>query len=138
MTTGNQDERKTRTELLAELKHLRKQVAALNTAKTELKASENALRDSEEKYRKLFDHAGDAIFLSDELQFIDCNKQALRMFRCSKQQLKPVIAHGNTFSPEVQPDGTDSQAKALAATGKPVVINVHIAKTEFRKGSISM
>jgi len=30
------------------------------------------------------------------------------------------------------------EAKALAATGKPVVINVHIGKTEFRKGSVSM
>ncbi len=30
------------------------------------------------------------------------------------------------------------QAKALAASGKPVCINVHIARSEFRKGSISM
>ncbi len=35
-------------------------------------------------------------------------------------------------------DAVLDEAKALAATGKPVVINVHIAKTEFRKGSISM
>jgi acetolactate synthase-1/2/3 large subunit len=30
------------------------------------------------------------------------------------------------------------QAKSLAASGKPVCINVHIARSEFRKGSISM
>jgi len=35
-------------------------------------------------------------------------------------------------------DTTLDQAKALAASGKPVVINVHIASSEFRKGSISM
>ncbi len=35
-------------------------------------------------------------------------------------------------------DAVLDEAKALAATGKPVVINVHIAKNEFRKGSISM
>jgi acetolactate synthase-like protein len=35
-------------------------------------------------------------------------------------------------------DAVLDEAKALAASGKPVVINVHIAKTEFRKGSISM
>lgn len=35
-------------------------------------------------------------------------------------------------------DSVLDEAKALAAAGKPVVINVHIAKTEFRKGSISM
>ena len=31
-----------------------------------------------------------------------------------------------------------AQAKRWAAEGKPVLINVHIGKTEFRKGSISM
>ncbi|HYU15907.1 MAG TPA: thiamine pyrophosphate-dependent enzyme, partial [Candidatus Acidoferrum sp.] len=30
------------------------------------------------------------------------------------------------------------RAKSLAASGKPVCINVHIARSEFRKGSISM
>lgn len=31
-----------------------------------------------------------------------------------------------------------AQAKALAAEGQPVLINAHIGKTDFRKGSISM
>ena len=35
-------------------------------------------------------------------------------------------------------DATLDEAKALAASGKPVVINVHIARTDFRKGSISV
>ena len=35
-------------------------------------------------------------------------------------------------------DAVLDEAKAIAASGKPVVINVHIARTEFRKGSISM
>ncbi|MDH3652961.1 MAG: thiamine pyrophosphate-binding protein [Myxococcales bacterium] len=35
-------------------------------------------------------------------------------------------------------DQTLDEAKALAAAGKPVVINVHIAATDFRKGSISV
>jgi acetolactate synthase-like protein len=35
-------------------------------------------------------------------------------------------------------DAVLDEAKALAASGTPVAINVHIAKTEFRKGSISM
>ena len=35
-------------------------------------------------------------------------------------------------------DATLDRAKALAASGKPVVINVHIATTDFRKGSISV
>ena len=35
-------------------------------------------------------------------------------------------------------DAVLDEAKALAASGKPVVINVHISKTDFRQGSISM
>ena len=35
-------------------------------------------------------------------------------------------------------DETLDEAKAIAASGKPVVINVHIAGTDFRKGSISV
>jgi acetolactate synthase-1/2/3 large subunit len=37
-----------------------------------------------------------------------------------------------------QIDATLDEAKALAASGKPVVMNVHIASTDFRKGSISV
>jgi acetolactate synthase-1/2/3 large subunit len=35
-------------------------------------------------------------------------------------------------------DATLREAKTIAASGKPVVINVHIARTDFRKGSISV
>ena len=35
-------------------------------------------------------------------------------------------------------DATLAEAKRLAKTGKPVCINVHLRKSDFRKGSISM
>ena len=35
-------------------------------------------------------------------------------------------------------DSVLDEAKAIAASGKPVVVNVHIANTDFRKGSISV
>jgi acetolactate synthase-1/2/3 large subunit len=35
-------------------------------------------------------------------------------------------------------DGVLAEAKAIATTGRPVCINVHLRKTDFRKGSISM
>lgn len=35
-------------------------------------------------------------------------------------------------------DETLDRAKAIAREGKPVLVNVHIAKTDFRKGSISI
>ena len=35
-------------------------------------------------------------------------------------------------------DGVLAEAKAIAKTGRPVCINVHLRKTDFRKGSMSM
>jgi len=35
-------------------------------------------------------------------------------------------------------DGVLAEAKAIARTGRPVCINVHLRKTDFRKGSISI
>lgn len=35
-------------------------------------------------------------------------------------------------------DGVLAEARAIARTGRPVCINVHLRKTDFRKGSISM
>ena len=35
-------------------------------------------------------------------------------------------------------DATLAEAKAIAKTGRPVCVNVHLRRTDFRKGSISM
>ncbi len=48
---------------------------------------EQKLLDSERKYRTLFESANDAIFLIDELYFIDCNIQATRLLKCAKKDI---------------------------------------------------
>jgi acetolactate synthase-like protein len=35
-------------------------------------------------------------------------------------------------------DATLAEAKSIAKTGRPVCINIHLRRTDFRKGSISM
>ncbi len=73
--------------------------------------AEQALRESEEKYRSLFQNAYDAIFLMDEDIFVDCNPAAEEMFRCSKEE---IVGHSPaSLSPPRQPDGGDSRTKAL-------------------------
>ncbi len=47
-------------------------------------------------------------------------------------------AVGLLLDDPAQVDEKLDEAKALAAAGKPVVINVHISATDFRKGSISV
>ncbi|MDQ8022589.1 MAG: EAL domain-containing protein [Moraxellaceae bacterium] len=45
------------------------------------------LRDSERRYRSLFDLAGDAIFVIREGHITDCNAFATRLFDCSREAL---------------------------------------------------
>jgi PAS domain S-box-containing protein len=65
----------------------------------------------EERYHALFDHAAEAILLSDDNGYIDCNKKAPHLFGVTREQLL-----GCTFadlSPPKQPDGRDSLEKGL-------------------------
>jgi PAS domain S-box-containing protein len=70
---------------------------------TERKQTEGALRDSEMRYRTIFESAGDAILLSKGDVFTDCSAKALELFRCTRDQL---VGHTLLdFSPRLQPDG---------------------------------
>ncbi|HNH36389.1 MAG TPA: PAS domain S-box protein, partial [Rhodocyclaceae bacterium] len=70
------------------------------------------LRDSEERYRALFETAGDALLILDGGRFIDCNGKALEVYGCSRGEL--VGATPDLLSPPRQPDGRDSRAAAMA------------------------
>jgi PAS domain S-box-containing protein len=73
--------------------------------------TEAALRESEEKYRAVFNASSDAFFLMDEL-FRDCNQRACELWACSRED---IIGHSPAeFSPEQQPDGRLSSEAAHA------------------------
>jgi PAS domain S-box-containing protein len=76
---------------------------------TDLRRAEQALQESEVKYRSLFEYAYDAIILIRDGRVTDCNSRALEMFGCTRDEFV-----GNTisaFAPPVQPDGSDSKEK---------------------------
>jgi PAS domain S-box-containing protein len=77
---------------------------------TETKRNQVTLHDQEATYRTLFDGMGDAIALSQNGKYVDCNTAALKMFRCTREQ---IIGHPSPLpSPEFQPDGTPSIEQA--------------------------
>lgn len=72
--------------------------------------AEAALKKSEEKYRSLFNTAGDAILVVDTAGVQSCNHFALELFGCEENDF---IGHSLLdFSPQTQADGHPSAEKA--------------------------
>ena len=83
---------------------------------TDRRESEQAMRESEARYRLLVDHAPEAIvvFDADEGRFVDANEYAEQLFGMERQQLLRVGAVER--SPALQPDGTQSAELARTYT----------------------
>lgn len=72
---------------------------------TSLRMAQEELQQSEERFRRLFQHTADPVFLIEGNRFIDCNQAALRMLRMSSAE-QVINAHPSKFAPLHQPDGT--------------------------------
>lgn len=91
----------------------------------ERKRTEEALQRSEEKFRTLFENAGDGIFLMRGDRFVDCNGRVLDIYGCASRE--QIVGRGPVdFSPSLQPDGRESTGAArdkinAALAGRPQV-----------------
>ena len=83
---------------------------------SERAAARAGLRDSEARYRTLFEHIGDGIFLLQGGRVVDCNPAAPELFGCPRETL--VGSAPYRFSPAFQPDGQPSHDKAHALIQK--------------------
>ena len=110
----------------------RKGLVVLGRDISKRKQAENKLKESEEKYRTIFESAKDAIFIMQGDRFIDCNKKTLEMFECHREDIIGKFPYN--YSPEKQPDGRASQKKSIdkinkALAGEPQLFEwVHATK----------
>ena len=85
----------------------------LRTMRAAVKRQTAALRESEERFRRLFDDTRQAITLLEDGKFIAANQASLAML--GMERLDQFIGRTpNDFSPERQPDGQLSAEKAPA------------------------
>jgi PAS domain S-box-containing protein len=66
---------------------------------TERKSAEEALRQSEEKYRALFDESRDAIYITTrEGKFLDANRALLELFGYTREELMGNVSVGEIYA----------------------------------------
>jgi diguanylate cyclase (GGDEF)-like protein/PAS domain S-box-containing protein len=117
------DNRKTKEQLIQELKDLRRRIAEFEKAETERKQAEDSLRESEEKYRSLASTEDSMYFVDRECRYRFMNKAHLLRLDLS---LEKVIgrSYGEFHSEEDTKQFAD-RVEAVFATG-------HSFQTEHR------
>jgi PAS domain S-box-containing protein len=93
---------------------------------TEQKITEQALIESEEKFRKLFEEATDAIFIADAETglLVDCNNAATELVGREKSEI--IGMHQRSLHPGEKPQGEFSETFEYHRTGKAIVFEDQI------------
>ena len=100
------DERKTKAQLIRELRTLNGKLKKLEKSKEQWKRAETAMRESEEQYRLLFENSGEAILVTQQDgQILSANPAACRMYGRSEDEIRKLGRAGLT-------DVTDPRLKS--------------------------
>ena len=85
----------------------------------ELLKTEEALRQSEETYKEIFDSVNDAIFIHDlkDFHIVDVNRKMMELYRCTKEQALSDLLKSKHFDSEQR----KKEYLLKAASGIPVV-----------------
>jgi len=103
-----------RNKLENELRKHRDALGSLVEKKTQaLKAEMAERKQTETKFKTLFESSSDAVILLDETVFLDCNQAALTIFGCPTKK-EFCSRHLRDFSPETQENGQKSADLAIA------------------------
>lgn len=86
---------------------------------------------SERKFRAVFEHANDPIFLMDDSVCYDCNPAAEKLFGCGRERI--LLARTEDFSPSAQPDGQPSREKALSKARAALAGSPQLFEWQYRR-----
>ena len=121
------DEKKTKEQLVKELKELRQQVAKLEKSETEQKRIKEALQESEKKYRFLFEQCPIGVGLSSfEGKVISCNKAMESITGYSVEELKKI----NLADTYENPEDRKVLLEALNRNGRVVNFQVRLKRKD--------
>ena len=112
------EQNRTKEQLINELAELRQRVAELETSEAERKRAEEALKESEAKYKSLFEGSHDAILLADPEtgRFVDCNRKAEELSGYSRDEI--LCMKIGQFTPEdIKGEIAEEFQKLIAGKG---------------------
>ncbi len=121
------DNRRTKKELLEEVARLRRRVVELEAGEAEHARLVEALRESEDRFKQLFELAPDAYYLHDlEGRFVDGNKAAEKLIGYRREELIGRSFYAlDLFSPEQQEIVRERlAARALGETRPPLELAI--------------
>ncbi len=107
---------------------------------TKHKLTEMAIKDSEAKYRALFENAADPIFIFDKetTKFLDCNQKVIDRYGYSKEELKimtPLDLHPDDEKDDVkqhlQNDTTQEYYNHLTKSGKKFQVEISTSAVKY-------
>ena len=109
---------RTKEQLINELTELRQRIAELEKSEAERKRAEEALKESEAKYKSLFEGSHDAILLADPEtgRFVDCNRKTEELSGYSRDEIL-CMKVGQFSAGDIKGETADEFQKLIAGKG---------------------
>ncbi len=98
-----------------EIDSLKEKIAYYEKILEDTRKQQTICQNNQDKFRSIFDNANDAIFLMKTDKFVDCNRKAEELFKCSKDEI--LNKTPMDFSPSFQPDGYESSKVIIENIG---------------------